>query len=150
MPIAPDILAKCPAPLAEALVDLEKIDDRELRFDLLLEYADRFVEVSPEIATRPFDPAKLVPGCESEVYLWVTKDERGRITPHFAVENPQGLSAKALAALLAETLTGATAPEIANVPDTIVHAIFGGTISMGKGHGLMSMVRTLKERGTRL
>lgn len=145
MSIAPDVLAKCPPRLREALIDLESIDDRELRFDLLLEYSDRFVEVSPAIAARPYDRAKLVPGCESEVYLWVTRDDRGLFVPHFAVENPQGLSAKALATLLQETLAGATTDEIAAVPDTIVQVIFGGTVSMGKGHGLMSMVRTLKE-----
>jgi len=127
------------------LSDLKAIDDRELRFDLLIEYADRFVEVPASTATRPFDAINKVPACESDAYAFVSKDETGRIEANFAVENPQGISAKALAVILSETLNGCLDSEIQALDEQIVHEIFGRTISMGKGQGLMGMVRLTKE-----
>ena len=55
------------------------------------------------------------------------------------------MSAKALAAILEKTLSGATPEEIVRIPDDIVSLLFRQNISMGKGMGLMSMVRTVKE-----
>jgi cysteine desulfuration protein SufE len=59
---------------------------------------------------------------------------------HFAVENPQGISAKALAVLLGDTLSGAPPEQVAAVPQDIVYQVFGSELSMGKSMGLMGMV----------
>jgi cysteine desulfuration protein SufE len=63
---------------------------------------------------------------------------------HFAVENPSGVSAKALAAILDKTLSGLPADEIAQVDCSIVERLFRQNISMGKGMGLMSMVEAVR------
>jgi len=60
------------------------------------------------------------------------------------VENPSGVSAKALAAILDRTLSGLPASEIAQVDPDIVERIFRQNISMGKGLGLMSMVQSVR------
>lgn len=127
------------------LGDLKAIDDRELRFDLLIEYAERFVEIPTNVANRPFAAINKVPACESDAYAFVSKDRNSRIQANFAVENPQGISAKALAVILSETLNGCLASEVETLDEQIVHEIFGRTISMGKGQGLMGMVRLVKE-----
>ena len=59
---------------------------------------------------------------------------------YFAVENPSGVSARALAAILDRTLSGLPPAEVAKVTPEIVERIFRQNISMGKGLGLMSMV----------
>jgi sulfur transfer protein SufE len=64
----------------------------------------------------------------------------GTLALHFAVENPSGVSAKALAAILESTLSGSSPAEIASVGPEIVEQLFRQDISMGKGMGLMSMV----------
>jgi cysteine desulfuration protein SufE len=102
--------------------------------------ADRFTEVPPEVATRPFPEAARVPSCESEAYVWSRPGDDGGLQLYFAVENPQGISAKALAALLDRTLSGLPPEEIARVPQEIVYRIFGRELSMGKSMGLMAMV----------
>jgi cysteine desulfuration protein SufE len=114
------------------------------RTELLLSYADKFREVPVEIARRPFDQSALVPHCESEAYVWAVPKPDGTMKLHFAVENPSGISAKALAAILDRTLSGQPAEEIANVDPDIVEKIFRQNISMGKGLGLMSMVQRVK------
>ena len=128
-----------------ALLDLfAEYPDQAERTELLLEYADKFREVPADVATRPFDQSALVPHCESEAYVWAVPGDAGTLKLHFAVENPSGVSAKALAAILDRTLSGLPAAEIAKVDPEIVEKIFRQNISMGKGMGLMSMVQRVQ------
>ena len=119
------------------------------RTQLLLSYADKFKDVPPSVATRPFDKSALVPHCESEAYVWAVPNADGTLKLHFAVENPSGISAKALAAILDRTLSGLPAEEIAKVDPEIVEKIFRQNISMGKGMGLMSMVQRVAQLARR-
>jgi cysteine desulfuration protein SufE len=115
------------------------------RTELLLSYAGKFKDVPPEVARRPFDRSALVPHCESEAYVWAVPNADGTLKLHFAVENPSGVSAKALAAILDRTLSGLPPEEIAKVDPEIVEKIFRQNISMGKGMGLMSMVQRVQQ-----
>ncbi|HRI45206.1 MAG TPA: SufE family protein [Fimbriimonadaceae bacterium] len=130
--------------LQALLDDLEMFPDRADRIQMLIGLGERFVDVDSKVASRPFDERHRVPACESEVFVWVTKRADGTLEPHFAVENPQGISAKALAVLLKEGLTGATSSEIAALPDDVVYQVFGNELSMGKSLGLIGMIRHLK------
>jgi len=113
------------------------------RTNLLLSYADQFKDVPPAIARRPFPTSHQVPQCESDAYVWAMKKPDGTLQLYFAVENPSGVSAKALAAILDKTLSGLPASEIASVNCDIVEKIFRQNISMGKGMGLMAMVQAV-------
>lgn len=125
----------------QALLDaFAGVTDTHERTQLLLDYARRFKEVPPEVATRPFAREHLVPHCESEAYVWAVPNPDGTLALHFAVENPSGISAKALGAMLQRTLSGLPAADIARVDPEIVERLFRQNISMGKGLGLMSMV----------
>jgi cysteine desulfuration protein SufE len=133
-----------PAKLQGVLDLFATFDDPADRTNLLLSYADQFREVPREVATRPFANEHLVPHCESEAYVWALRRPDGTLTLHFAVENPSGVSAKALAAILERTLSGLPPAEIAQVTPDIVEQIFRQNISMGKGLGLMSMVQAVR------
>jgi cysteine desulfuration protein SufE len=133
-----------PAKLEAVLQLFETFDDPADRTNLLLSYADQFKEVPKDVATRPFGQAHLVPHCESEAYVWAMKQPDGSLKLHFAVENPSGVSARALAAILDRTLSGRPPSEIAEVTPDIVERIFRQNISMGKGMGLMSMVQAVR------
>jgi cysteine desulfuration protein SufE len=126
------------------LLDTFAMFEAHDRTNLLLDYADRFTEVPPEVARRPFDASHQVPQCESDAYVWAVKQPDGTLKLHFAVENPSGVSAKALAAILDRTLSGLTPAEIAEIDQEIVERIFRQNISMGKGMGLMSMVEAVR------
>ena len=129
-----------PQKLADLLDMLAMFSDPVDRATLLIGYADKYREVAPSVASRPFPESHKVPHCESDAYVWVVPDGRGGLQLHFAVENPSGVSAKALAAILDSTLSGLPADQIAQVTPDIVERIFRQNISMGKGMGLMSMV----------
>jgi cysteine desulfuration protein SufE len=128
----------------QQLLDMFQMFDTADRTDLLLSYADQFKEVPPEIATRPFAESHHVPQCESDAYVWALKRPDDTVKLYFAVENPSGVSAKALAAILDKTLSGLPASEIATVNCDIVEQIFRQNISMGKGMGLMAMVQAVQ------
>lgn len=134
-----------PARLQSFLDDLAFFPDRADRIQVLISVAERFKRVPEEIATKPYDDAHRVPGCESEALVWVTGTQASA-QPYFDVLNPQGVSAMALAAVLSETLSGESVAAILEVPDEIVFDLFGSELSMGKSLGLMNTVRAFKAR----
>jgi cysteine desulfuration protein SufE len=127
----------------QQLVDMFQMFDQSDRTDLLLSYADQFKDVPPSVATRPFPQSHQIPQCESDAYVWALKQPDGTLQLYFAVENPSGVSAKALATILDKSLSGLPAADIATVNTDIVEQIFRQNISMGKGMGLMSMVQAV-------
>ena len=122
----------------------DDVPDPADRTDLLLSYADQFKEVPPEVATRPFPRRPPRAAVRVRRLRLGAKQPDGTLKLHFAVENPSGVSAKALAAILDKTLSGLPAAEIATVDCDIVERIFRQNISMGKGMGLMSMVEAVR------
>jgi cysteine desulfuration protein SufE len=128
----------------QKVIDTFAMFDPADRTNMLLSYADKFREVPREVASRPFDQSHQVPQCESDAYAWAMKQPDGTLKLYFAVENPSGVSAKALAAILDRTLSGLAPEEIAQVDAAIVEKLFRQNISMGKGIGLMSMVEAVR------
>lgn len=125
---------------------------------MLVEYSDQFEGVPERIATRPYPREHQVPHCESDSYVFVEPAGavNGGDTPlkfYFAVENPFGVSARSLCAILDQTVSGLPAREIASMPiDDLVPTLFGRNISMGKGQGLLgiaSVVKVLAQRYTK-
>jgi cysteine desulfuration protein SufE len=138
-----------PAKLAELLDTLDFVDDRSQRIQLLIDIGSRFTEVPEHIATRPFDEAHRVPACESEAFVWSEPRPDGTLDFHFAVENPQGISARPLSTILGDTLSGAPLEEVAAIDEGLIYRVFGRELSMGKSMGLtgiVAMVRRFAER----
>ncbi len=132
-----------PAPLAALAAEFEGLE-RGPRAEMLIEYADQFEEVAPEIAARPFPETSRAPRCESEAYVFVRDRPDGTLDLHFAVENPQGLSAKAWAVILRDTCAGQPLEQVAAAPQDVIFRIFGRDLSMGKGQGLVGMMELVQ------
>ncbi len=128
-----------PAKLADVVADFQFVD-RGMRAEMLIEYADRFVEVPASVASRPFPEANRAPRCESDAFVFPVDQPDGTLHFHFAVENPQGLSAKAWAVVLEETCSGVPLEQVAQVPQDVIFELFGRDLSMGKGQGLVGML----------
>ncbi|MGH9464200.1 MAG: SufE family protein [Thermoanaerobaculia bacterium] len=138
-------MAEVTSKLQRLLDGLRLLPDRGERIQLLIEIADRFRGVPAEVAARPYPAERLVPHCESEAYFWARDLPGGRLRFHFAVENPQGISAKAMAVILDETLSAEPLEEVARVPLDVPYEIFGRELSMGKTMGLLGMVGLVKQ-----
>lgn len=139
-----------PPKLAETLELLALLPGRDDRIQFLIDVAERFREVPPEVARRPFPDEAKVPACESEAYIFPEERPDGTLRYWFAVENPQGISAKCLAVILDETLSGVPPEEVARVPDDVIYDVFGKELSMGKSMGLMGMVHMATAAARRL
>lgn len=137
-------MPEVPEKLTRTLEALAMISDRSERIQMLIDIADRFRDVPPRIATRPFGEEHRVPACESEAFVWAEPRPDGNLDFHFAVENPQGISAKALAVLLGDALSGQPVEQVAELPQDLVYQVFGRELSMGKSMGLMGMVSLVK------
>lgn len=142
-------MADYPEKLKDVLADFGFVTDRSERAELLMDYADRFEPVPAHIAAPPYPEEHRVPFCESEAYVWSEAQPDDTLKYYFAVENPQGLSAMAMAVILDETLSGAPVEQVAQVSQDIVLQIFGREISMGKGQGLMGMVSAVQVEARR-
>jgi cysteine desulfuration protein SufE len=142
-------MGDCPERLRDFLETMAMVSDESERASFLISYADRFKEVPPDIARRPFSEDHRVPFCESEAFVWAVPTSDGSLKFYFAVENPSGVSAKALAVILDKTLSGARPEQVATVSPDIVEKIFRQNISMGKGMGLMSMVQAVQRLALR-
>ncbi|MFZ4813459.1 MAG: SufE family protein [Phototrophicaceae bacterium] len=135
-------MTQIPAELKTVLDDFSAITDRSERTEYLIELADRFneVKVPASIATKPYPEDHRVPHCESDAYIWADDQPDGSVKFYFDVLNPQGLSAMAISVILDETLSGKPLEQVAAVTPEIVLTIFGQSVSMGKGQGLMGIV----------
>jgi len=138
------LLSARPAHLEAAVAALAFLDDRADRIQALIDIAGRYRDVPAEVATRPFEVARHVPGCESEAYVWALPRQDGTLDFHIAVENPQGVTARALAVLLVEGASGAPLASVMAIDAEIVHEVFGSELSIGKTMGLTGIVEAVR------
>lgn len=131
--------------LQAVIDDLDLFSAPQDRIDFLIQYAENYKEVPSSIADRPYPAENKVDYCESLAYVWSVPKDDGTFDFHFAVENPQGISAKALASILQETLSGEQASSILKIPEDIVLKIFGQNLSMGKNLGLTNIFVKIKK-----
>jgi len=136
-------MKRLPDQLENVLSTLESLDRSE-RIEMLIDMSKEFKRVPSQIAERPFPAEHRVPGCESEAYVWAELAKDGTLNYYFAVENPQGISAMALASILGGTLSGVALEEVADVPSDVIYRIFGRELSMGKSLGLMGIVNMIR------
>ena len=129
-----------PDKLAKVVRLIGRTQDRQERIQLLIDFSRRYRPVPPEVASPPYAEQFKVPACESQAYVFPEPNDDGTLTFHFAVENPQGISAMALAAILGDSLSRAPLEQVAAVSPDVVYEIFGRELSMGKSMGLTGMV----------
>ena len=140
-------LENYPSTLREVLeIFIENPTDRNA---MLIEYSDQFTGVPERVAQRPYPEDHRVPHCESESYVFAEptgeKDGVLLLKFYYAVENPFGVSARALSAILDQTLSGLPASDIAKMPiEDIVPTLYGKNVSMGKGQGLLGVAAITK------
>ncbi len=130
-----------PKKLADLLDMFSFIEDRQERIETLIGVADRFKPVPERIAARPYPETARVPHCESEAFVFAEPRPDGTLDFHFAVENPQGISAMSMAVIIDETLSGEPLEKVVAVPVDVVYRIFGNELSMGKTMGLTGIVQ---------
>lgn len=132
-------------PKLKKLLDLfSMLLTEQERIDFLISYSDKFRE-NPDDAAQMIE-GNSVPFCESGVYVWSKEQPDRTLKFYFSVQNPQGISAKALTVILDQTLSGEKPEVVVNTPDDLVYKIFGQSLSMGKNMGLSGIVQMVKRK----
>lgn len=126
--------------LQEIIDTISFFENQNDRINVLIEYAEKFKGVPEYISKPPYPENNKVDFCESLAYVWAIKNDDDTFNLFFAVENPQGVSAKALAVILDEGLSGETSDKILKLNTDVVFKIFGQSLSMGKNLGLSGIV----------
>ena len=136
-------MANIPDKLQEILSDFEFMTDRNDRAQYLIDIADGFegARVPERIATQPYNETHLVKECESQAYVWAEDRGDGTFNFWFDVLNPQGLSSMAVSAILHDACSGTDLEQVAAITPEMIFTLFGRDISMGKGFGLMGIVK---------
>lgn len=138
-------MAEYPKRLEEMLEGFELLTDRHERINVLIGMADKFQPPPETVAKKPYPEETKVPACESEAFAFAVPRDDGTLKYHFAVENPQGISAMAMAVILDETLSGEPPENVLQVQPDVIYQIFGNELSMGKSMGLMGMVQLVQK-----
>lgn len=135
-----------PEPIQEFIENLSFLPDRADRIQALIELSKSYKPANHE---KPYPADHRVPGCESEVYTWVALVDGG-LDIQIVVDNPQGLSAMALAAILTEALQDKTPDAATDLDGELVFSLFGRELSMGKSLGLTNLVQQIKAQSMNL
>lgn len=139
-----------PPSLQETLDDLALLPDRAERIEYLISLADTYKPVSESDIPKPYPESARVPACESEVFVFVGLDDDKHLDLKIAVENPQGMSAMAMAAVLRDALQGQDPALAQSIDEEVVFQLFGRELSMGKSMGLTNLVRMVKSQASKL
>lgn len=129
-----------PERLNKILSRIRSAGTRAARIHILVGIARRYRGVPEHVAKPPYAPEHQIPGCESRVFWFTEPRPDGTLDYHYAVENPHGISAMALAVILREALSGAPLEQVAAISTDVVYEIFGSDISMRRSMGLQGMV----------
>ena len=89
-----------PEKLSKLIEEFRSLGDPELRTQMLIEYGESWQPIDESIAVRPYPETHRVPACESEAFLFTEDLPNGTLRYHFAIENPQGISAMAMASII--------------------------------------------------
>jgi sulfur transfer protein SufE len=137
-------MAEYPKKLQELLEIISIVPDDTERVSLLIDYSNKLGEVPKEVAQKPYSDESKVPFCESGVYVWSVKNPDGTLKYYFDVENPQGVSARALSSILEKTISGEKPENIELISEDIVEKLFGSNLSTRKNMGLLGIVQKVK------
>lgn len=130
-----------PERLRDLLDMFSMLEDRQDRVQALIGIADSYEPVPAHIAKAPYPESARVPNCESEAFAFAEPLDDGRLRYWFAIENPQGVSAMAMARVIDDTLSGEDPAKVLATPPDIIYSLFGRELSMGKSAGLMGMMQ---------
>lgn len=139
------VSSSIPEKLQDILDVFEMNPDRSNRYQLLIDFAEKFKPVSEKVVPRPYPESHRVPSCESQAFVFAEKRPDGLLNFHFAVENPNGISAKAVSAIMQDVASGASFDEILAIDPEIIFKFFSrDQLGIARSEGLRGIIKLVK------
>jgi len=117
--------------------------DRDTRLETLLDLSRKLPPLPPALDDAHARDAHRVPECQTPVHLWV--EVTGGVVRLHAEVPRESPTVRGFVALLVQALDGATAAEVAAVPDDLLHRLgLDDALGMTRTQGLSAIVRRIK------
>ena len=117
---------------------------REMRMQLLLNYAKRFPELPEELRAARDEGLGRIDECQTPLFLWVAVDDGGVVRIH-ADAPREAPTVRGFVGFLMDVLDGRTAEEVAALPNDIIERMgLGEILGVMRMQGLSAVVRRIK------
>lgn len=117
---------------------------REMRLQLLLQYARRFPELPPDLREAREAGLNRVPECQTPLFLWVSVRDGAVEILADAPENAP--TVRGFVGFLMETLNGEPAEEVSKLPDDLLDQMgLGEVLGVVRTQGLRSVIQRVKK-----
>ena len=130
-------------PGIETIIPRFKAADRTTRLETLLDYSRKLPPLPDRLELEKARGSHRVHECQTPVFLWVEVED-GRVHIHADVprESP---TVRGFVSLLARSLEGAPAEEVAKVPDDLLDQLgLSETLGMTRTQGLTAILHRIK------
>jgi cysteine desulfuration protein SufE len=130
-------------PTLETIIPRFKAADRQTRLETLLDYSKKLPPLPERYQAEKALGHNRVDECQTSVYLWVEIDQ-GRV--HIHADVPQEApTVRGFVSLLARTLEGQTADEVAQLPMDLLDRLgLSETLGMTRTQGLTAILHRIK------
>jgi len=117
--------------------------DREMRMQLLLRYARKFPDLPEELREARDAGMNRVQECQTPLFLWVSVKD-GAVTLH--ADAPRDApTVRGFMGFLMETLNGAPAREVAELPQDLLERMgIGEVLGVMRTQGLGSVIHRIR------
>lgn len=117
---------------------------REMRMQLLLNYAKRFPELPEELRAARDEGLGRIDECQTPLFLWVSVGE-DRVVRLHADAPREAPTVRGFVGFLMDVLDGRTAEDVAALPDDILERMgLGDILGVMRTQGLGAVVRRIK------
>lgn len=132
-----------PAALDE-IIDLFSGVEPQMRLELLLDYSKKLPKLPEHYQELMEAGAGRIHECMTPVFLWVDRDDEGRVHPHIGVAE-EAPTIAGIGSILVNALDGCTQAEIAAVPSDLVEKLgLHKVLRMNRSVGVAALVGRLK------
>jgi cysteine desulfuration protein SufE len=116
---------------------------REMRMQLLLQYARKFPELPQELQEARDAGLNRVQECQTPLFLWVSVRE-GKVT--LIADAPRDApTVRGFMGFLMESLNGASSEDVSHLPDDLLDQMgIGEVLGVMRTQGLGSVIRRVK------
>ena len=130
-------------PTLDTIIPRFKAADRTTRLETLLDYSRKLPPLPDRLAAEKDRGDHRVHECQTPVFLWVETEE-GKVHIHADVprESP---TVRGFISLLARSLDGVPAEEVARVPDDLLDQLgLSEALGMTRTQGLTAILQRIK------
>lgn len=135
-------------PLLDKAISRFKASDKQTRLELLLDYAKKLPELPERYHAARDQGINRVPECQSPVFLYMEKDESGKVILH-ADAPREAPTVRGFVSLLSRSINGTAPQDVAALPEDLLDRLgLSEALGMTRMHGLTAMVGRIKRMAT--